>query len=194
MQKENKTIINKHILLDRDGVLNREHPSGYVLSYDQWEWIPGVLNALSKISKLGIQLSIVTNQSCINKGLITIDEIEKIHSEIRLETKCFSINFNGIYICPHRDEDKCDCRKPKTGLLEKAISNSKIPKKDTIIIGDSITDIQAGQNIGIDSWLVRTGKGTNSEYMLDKYSVNKSKIIIFNDLNEVYQTILKNGN
>ena len=175
----------RHLILDRDGVLNQEAPGGFVRTPDEWAWIPGVLDGLSMLSSVNILLSIASNQSCIGRGIIDATMLDRIHDKMRLEAEQYNIRFAGIHCCPHDPDAGCDCRKPKSGLLEQAICASGILRESTVFIGDAERDLQAGKAAGIDVWLVRTGKGVETEASLKHgriQGIDQKKVGIFNNL------------
>jgi len=183
----------RHVILDRDGVLNQEAPGGFVETPDQWIWLPRVLDALWKLSEAGILLSIATNQSCVGRGIIDEMMLDRIHNRMKHDAGQRGILFAGIYYCPHVPEDGCRCRKPLPGLLEMAIRQSGIPRDRTIFIGDAERDLQAGQSAGISSWLMRTGKGVDTETAFKKGHVKEldpGGVLVFDDLHAASIEIL----
>ena len=152
----------RHVLLDRDGVLNVEDPNGgYVLTPDAFLFIEGALAAVRQLRDAGLSLSVATNQSCVGRGLLTEATLEEIHAKLRDAT-----GIERIYACPHAPDAGCRCRKPGPELLERAIADSGIPAADTIFVGDSARDLEAAAAAGITGWLVRTGKGRATEQTL----------------------------
>jgi len=175
----------RHVILDRDGVLNREAPGGYVCTPEEWIWLPGVLKALSRLVQIGIRISVATNQSCIGRGIIDTQALETIHARMLREAAAYKVSFSGIYVCPHAPEAECQCRKPEPGLIVSAIRDSGIPKANTLFIGDSARDLQAGQAAGVSTGLVRTGNGEETEKMIQANAIkglNSARIRIFDDL------------
>lgn len=184
-----------HVILDRDGVLNQEAPSGFVETPEQWIWLPGVLDALSALAKADICLSIATNQSCVGRGIIDALMLDQIHNKMKQEVAQRGIQFAGIYFCPHAPDAGCRCRKPMPGLLERAIQKCGFPPKETVFIGDAESDLQSGQSAGITTWLVRTGKGMDTETKLKKKlikNLDPKKVRVYNNLNAACEAILSN--
>lgn len=161
----------RHVILDRDGVLNQEGPGGYVRTPAQWRWLEGALDALSVLARSGILLSVATNQSCVGRGIISMEMLEAVNRKMRLEAGERGVCFTGIYCCPHAPEAGCRCRKPAPGLLERAITESGIGAGRTLFIGDSIRDLRAGRAAGTGTWLVRTGKGEEAEAALRRGAI-----------------------
>jgi D-glycero-D-manno-heptose 1,7-bisphosphate phosphatase len=152
----------RHVILDRDGVLNVEDPGGgYVLSPEAFVWIDGALQAIEAIRNAGAHLSVATNQSAVGRGLLDRDTLESIHDRIRSEA-----GIEDIYVCPHVPDEGCDCRKPAPGLLYQAIEASGIEARQTMFVGDAQRDIDAARAAGVEPVLLRTGKGRKTEAAL----------------------------
>ena len=134
------------VILDRDGVLNVRNRFGYILNSDEFIF-PKDLNWIKEVSKEGILIAVATNQQCVGLGLISIEEAVEL-SQIPLRS--LGIANPGIFLCPHLISDNCDCRKPKSGLIQQALIHAGIEKGQVLMIGDSISDMQAAENAGID--------------------------------------------
>ena len=149
----------KTILMDLQGTLGGD-PLGDISSF---EFYPKVLKGLKLLVDHGYRLVVVTNQSRISKGNITKEIYEAKKNEIVLEVKKFGISDLEFYCCPHTRDDECSCKKPKTGLFEKANSYIKIDKENSYMIGDmGMSDMMFAHNIGIKKILVLTGVGAGS--------------------------------
>ncbi len=147
------------LFLDRDGVII-ENRSDYVRSWTDVEFLPGALETLAALAALPHKIIIVTNQSLVGRGIITFAEAEAINIHILETIKKAGGRVDGLYMCPHAPEDYCQCRKPRPGLLQQAILDHNIVTERSIMVGDALTDIQAGQAAGLkDSYLVLTGRG-----------------------------------
>lgn len=185
-----------HIILDRDGVLNEEAPGGYVTEPSQWIWMPGALDALSVLAQAGICLSIATNQSCVGRGIIDIAGLDRVHDKMTADAARQDIYFDGIYYCPHRPDAGCRCRKPLPGLLEKAIRKTGILAMETVFIGDAVTDLQCARAAGVTAWMVRTGKGKDTETMMLQGKIPRivsADIRVFDDLTCVADAVFPDG-
>lgn len=175
----------RHTILDRDGVINEESPTGYILSPQEFIWIPGAIRALSMLSAAGIEISVATNQSCVGRGLIDEAGLGRIHDKMKKEAAGAGVSFKDIFFCPHTPKDGCGCRKPAPGLLEAAIRKSGFPAPKTVFIGDADRDLQAAAASGISSFLVLTGKGAETEKNLKKgliRGVDPENVTVFDDL------------
>ena len=141
----------KAIFLDRDGVLNKRK-SDYVKSIDELMIFPNIGKSIKKFNDNNFLVVVITNQSAINRGLATFQNIHKIHHKIEDEIFKSGAVIDKFYICPHRPNEFCECRKPKSGMLLKAKEDfPEIDFKRSILIGDSDTDIIAAENVNIKS-------------------------------------------
>jgi histidinol-phosphate phosphatase family protein len=146
------------VLLDRDDTLSLDRP-GYIRSPEDLELYPEAAGALARLAGLGFRLAVVTNQSAVGRGLISPEELQRIHDRLTSELTRAGAPLAGVYHCPHRPEDGCDCRKPKPGLLRQAMAGLGFQPEDTYLIGDAATDIQAGAAAGVTTILIRRGGG-----------------------------------
>ena len=172
----NLTNSRQLVLLDRDGVINVER-SDYVKSVDEWEPILGSIKAI-KDMRLKYEVAVCTNQSIIGRGVVSVSTVDAIHEKFQSMTDEGDLSSIPIYVCPHRPEESCACRKPKTGLLVSAMENFFVRPSNTYFVGDSLTDVEAAQSVGCIPILVRTGKGVESETALPP----NHGISVFDDL------------
>jgi D-glycero-D-manno-heptose 1,7-bisphosphate phosphatase len=147
------------VLLDRDGVLNRKMPEGsYLRSCDELELLPGVADAIRLLNESGIVTIVVTNQRGIALGHYTEEDLESIHCSMRAQLQQAAARIDAIYHCPH-DYNQCDCRKPKTGMLEQALRDFPVASREnTVMVGDSASDMAAGRAFGIPTILVASNQ------------------------------------
>lgn len=153
----------RHLLLDRDGVLNVEHPDRITTTRAAWEWIPGSREALVRAHQAGVRVSIVTNQSAIGRGQTTLDEVEALHAAVAAEVVAEGGKIAAFYVCPHAPEEGCACRKPRPASAHAAMAACDIPPEQTLFVGDMGRDLECGLAAGVRSALVRTGKGRQTE-------------------------------
>jgi len=180
------------VFLDRDGVINRLAPdNGYVTSWDMFEFLPGVLEALVELKNGGYRIVIVTNQSCIGRGLATHEDINLIHRIMGEKIEEAGGAVDGIYYCPHKPDSGCSCRKPKPGLFLAAQGDLGIDLVQSIVVGDSLSDLQAVDKIHATSILVETGHGMTTREQLGPGTVRPD--VTVRNLGDAVRWILKNG-
>jgi len=141
---------NKAVFLDRDGVINKKRDD-YVKSVNEFVFLPNVMEAIKILNNNGFLAIIVTNQSAVNREIISQNQLKEIHDYMLANFKKFGCNIDGIYFCPHRPDENCKCRKPQPMLLQRAIDDFQISVSDSWLIGDNITDIRAAEKIGLKS-------------------------------------------
>lgn len=146
------------IFLDRDGVII-ENCENYVRAWDDVQFIEPAIRALRQIAPLDVAVVVVTNQAVVGKGLITLDEATRINECVMSEVRRRGGRIDFAYLCPHAENDNCDCRKPKPGMLLRAARDLDIDLAHSFMIGDALTDMQAAQAAGVQCALVRTGRG-----------------------------------
>lgn len=143
---------NKAVFIDRDGTINIDGP--YLDNPDRFEMYQGVGEGVKKLKDDGFKIIVITNQSGIARGYFTEEVLSKIHERMEIEFDVFNVKLDGIYYCPHHTDDKCNCRKPKTGLFENAIEEHDIDVSQSYMIGDKILDVCAGKKIGVKTVLI----------------------------------------
>lgn len=168
----------RHVILDRDGVLNVERDDHRHLGdWSQWQWIAGAREGLAMLSRAGTYISIATNQSGIGRGTVTRAAVDALHARMLDEAAQAGGVIGHVWTCPHAPDDGCTCRKPLPGLLLQAVRASGIPPEATVALGDDLRDLQAAQAAGIAAVLLRTGKGRATETLVAPGSVE-----VFDDL------------
>ena len=148
----------KLVILDRDGVINQESDA-YIKSPEEWFPLPGSLEAIARLHKNGYTVVVASNQSGVGRGYFTLDTLAAIHGRLRREVEAAGGKIDGIFFCPHRPEDNCDCRKPKTGLFKQIAERYKVDLRGVPMIGDTARDIIAARAMGCRPILVLTGRG-----------------------------------
>jgi len=177
------------IILDRDGVIN-EDSDDYIKSPDEWHPINGSLEAIAKLNKAGFKVVVATNQSGVARGLFSKTTLHAIHQKMEDEIEKVGGHLEGIYICMHHPNDDCDCRKPKTGLLEKIKEDFADEFNSSVFIGDSFKDIEVARKMNCTPALVLTGKG---ERTLKEHLELKKDIHVFKNLSDAVNFILSNS-
>jgi len=137
----------KTVFVDRDGVINQER-SDYVKSISELEIYPNVAKNIKLLKDAGFLVIVITNQSAVNRGIITHEIVSQIHDSIQDHLKKYGTFLDGFYYCPHTPNENCNCRKPKPGLLQQAILELNIDLNSSWMIGDSDSDIEAADSVG----------------------------------------------
>lgn len=176
----------RHIILDRDGVLNREAAGGgYIARPEDFVWLPGALEALKLLRESGLYLSVATNQSGVGRGIMTLAQLDSVHQRMRAEAARQGAALDAIFFCPHGPQDDCDCRKPAPGLIQAALRESGFSAAESILVGDAQRDLDAATRAGVPAALVRTGKGRKTEAAL-----NGTPVPTYDDLGEFARALL----
>ncbi|MCJ7831632.1 MAG: D-glycero-beta-D-manno-heptose 1,7-bisphosphate 7-phosphatase [Dehalococcoidia bacterium] len=149
------------VLLDRDGVINRNR-TDYVKSWDEFEFLPGSLEALRMLAEQEAKVVVVTNQSAVGRGIISPDELERIHARMNEEVEAHGGRIDAVLCCPHAPDDGCHCRKPRPGLLLEAMDRFQLDPNLCYAVGDSLSDLMAARAAGLPFVMVLTGRGRES--------------------------------
>lgn len=177
------------IFLDRDGVII-ENRSSYVRSWADVAIFGQALTSLAQINSCPYKIIIVTNQSVIGRGLIRLETAWKINNQLVKIIEQTGGRIDGVFMCPHAPEDQCECRKPKPGLLFQAAEVLSLDLSRSIMIGDTLSDIQAGQAAGVHrTAILRTGLGTKQVSSVKTESINS--ILIYDTLEEALFDLIK---
>ena len=150
------------LFLDRDGVINKRVFGGYVTSWSELEFLPGVVEAISKFSGVFKYIFVVTNQQCVGKGLMNIDQLNSIHEDMVKEISTRGGVINKIYFCTDLAEKPENCRKPGIMMAEQAKKDfPDIDFSKSVMIGDSVSDIMFGENAGMKTVLHKSKEDIN---------------------------------
>jgi D-glycero-D-manno-heptose 1,7-bisphosphate phosphatase len=149
------------VILDRDGVINFDS-SDFIKSPEEWTAIPGSLPAIKRLNDAGFIVCVATNQSGVGRGLFTIETLNQIHDKMTKQLAALGGKIDNIVYCPHKPEDNCACRKPKSEMIRRLMNQYHTPPENTWVIGDALRDLQAGEAEGCQTILVRTGKGEDT--------------------------------
>jgi D-glycero-D-manno-heptose 1,7-bisphosphate phosphatase len=166
------------IVLDRDGVINVDSTE-YVKSADEWRPLPGSIDAIARLCKMGFVVYIATNQAGLARHKFNTDDLAAMHSKLNTLVEKAGGVIAGIFFCPHHPNDGCECRKPKPGLLTQIRAAHSHPIESMTFVGDSIKDIMAALAGDCQPVLVLTGNGHQTQREL---SVGLPVIPVFNDL------------
>jgi len=151
----------KLVILDRDGVINRDSPA-YVKHPDEWIALPGSLEAIARLSQAGWKVVVASNQSGLARGLFDMAALNAMHAKLRRELAALGGEIDAFFVCPHGPDDGCDCRKPRPGLLRRIAERYDVALAGVPAVGDSLRDLQAAAAAGATPWLVLTGNGRDT--------------------------------
>lgn len=174
------------IILDRDGVINQDSDD-YIKSPEEWEAIPGSLEAIARLSQNGYRVVVASNQSGLARKLFSIETLNDIHQKMLSQLAQFGGSIEAIFFCPHGPRQGCGCRKPRPGLLQDISSRLRINLNDVPCVGDKLSDIEAAQAVGARPILVRTGRG---QQLLEQGKV-PDEVPVFDDLAAVAEDLVK---
>ncbi len=151
----------KYIVLDRDGVINVDL-FDYVLKNEDFKFENGSLEAILKLYENNFEIIVATNQKCINLHLISAEGIDQINNFWIQKVKEKGGDILHVGVCPHRDEENCNCRKPETGLLVDAEKKLNINLKGSYFVGDKLSDLECAISHGCKPILVKKGYGSRT--------------------------------
>lgn len=177
------------VFIDRDGVIN-ENRADYVKSPNEWIPISGSVEAIAELSKIGFPVIIVTNQSAIARGFCSIDDVEQIHTMLIEQVTAAGGRIRHIAYCPHHPDDNCECRKPKTGMVDSAKKELEL-EDGGYMIGDAATDMEMGRNAELKTILVMTGRGEVQYGIIESNKLPVPWKIAYN-LSEAVSVIIDN--
>lgn len=167
----------KLVILDRDGVINEE-ADNYIKSPDEWIPIAGSVEAITRLCQADYRVIVVTNQSGVARGLLTLEDLHAINERMQQAVANSGGRIDAVFICPHKPDDDCDCRKPRPGLLHSVMDRLDIELGGVPLVGDSLRDVQSAMVVGATPVLVRTGHG---ERTLDQ-NRHLENVHVFDDL------------
>ena len=144
------------VFIDRDGVINEER-RGYVTQWGEFRLLPGAVEALVALARAGLDVLIVTNQSAIHRGIVSLDDVRRLHQHMVATLHKAGGRVRGVYVCPHTPDEECTCRKPQPGLLLRAAAEHGLDLTRCYLIGDKLSDMEAGLAAGCRCLLVLSG-------------------------------------
>jgi len=193
-EKEAEVIKKKKItvFLDRDGVINKRRRI-LVKSWNAFEFLPGVLESLKKLKNNGYRIIVVTNQDVVGWNFISESKLNEIHEKMRAAVEDAGGEISDIFYCPHNPMRKCDCRKPKPGMLLEAAEKYKISPADSWMVGDKLSDMAAGKAFGSKTILVKAGKRTPLESDSSGDSSKQADFVVYSLEDAVGVILRENG-
>jgi heptosyltransferase-2 len=140
------------VFLDRDGTLNED--PGYLKSAADLKLLPGVAAGLARLKSAGARLVVVTNQSGIGRGFLTLKDLEAVHARLQGLLEQDDAALDAIYFCPHHPNHGCLCRKPARGMVDRAVAELHIDLRRSYVIGDHARDMQLARAVGAKAILI----------------------------------------
>lgn len=176
------------VILDRDGVINYDSDD-YIKSPDEWQPIPGSLEAIARLNKAGYRVVVASNQSSIGHRIIDIETLNAIHDRMRTQLGEVGGHIEAVFFCPHRPRDHCQCRKPRPGMLIDIGNRLRVPLDGVPVVGDAERDIEAAQAVGARPMLVLTGQGRQ----LAERGAFRERVEVYEDLAHAAEAIIAGG-
>ncbi len=183
------------VFVDRDGVINHNR-SDHVLFWKDFTFEDGAIEALRLLNLAGYEVVVITNQAAIERGLVTAAEVDYLHSQMIEAIEEGGGRVKSVLYCPHRPEVGCFCRKPQPGMLFQAADRFQVKLHQSWLIGDHLTDIQAGLAAGCKALLVLTGRGQIALEAIREQKLEQqilSQVPIKRNLLEAVEYILTTG-
>lgn len=147
----------KAAFLDRDGTIAEE--VGYLNHLSRFQIYPFAAAAIRRLNEAGIPVVVVTNQAGVSRGFFPEEFVHRVHERMIDELAAAGARVDAIYYCPHSREDNCNCRKPRTGLLERASAEHHLALDGSFLVSDRYVDVEMGKSVGCHGILVMTGYG-----------------------------------
>lgn len=161
----------KAVFLDRDGTINIDNPK-YHQQIEDFKFAPHAIKALQKLAKTDYKIIVATNQAGIGRGFFKESDLKKLHSWLLSSLKKKKARIDRIYYCPHRIEENCACRKPKIGLLLKAVQDYGINLSKSWFVGDSETDVLTGKEGNLKTIMLKSRNFKKPRHQPDFYAKN----------------------
>jgi D-glycero-D-manno-heptose 1,7-bisphosphate phosphatase len=160
------------LFLDRDGVIN-ENRHDHVHRPEQFRILPGVLEAIAMATASGLRVVVITNQSAVGLGQMTLETLQNIHEILVHQVALMGGRIEAVYVCSHRREQNCVCRKPRPALLHRAAAELHLDLRGSFLVGDAVSDVEVALAAGCQPVLVLTGRGTEAHVELAKKNITE---------------------
>ena len=147
----------KLVIVDRDGTVCVER-EGYIQTPDEWEPLPGALDAIARLNHAGFHVVIAANMPGLGRGLFDMAALNAIHTKMAKQLAAIGARIEAVFFCPHAPDDACECRKPAPGLFHKIGERYKVDLKQVHAVGNSLNDVLAAGAAGCVPHLVLTGR------------------------------------
>ena len=176
----------KLAILDRDGVINFDSDQ-YIKSPAEWRPIPGSIEAIARLNQSGFRIAVATNQAGIGRGLFDMATLNAINDKMMEMVFRQGGRIDALFFCPHTALEQCGCRKPRTGMFEEIAARFHTDLKGVPVVGDSLKDLQAAEQVGAQPVLVLTGKGRKTQ----EAGGLPKKTIVFDNLAEAARHLVQ---
>ena len=176
----------KLAILDRDGVINFDSDQ-YIKSPAEWRPIPGSIEAIARLNQSGFRIAVATNQAGIGRGLFDMATLNAINDKMMEMVFRQGGRIDALFFCPHTALEQCGCRKPRTGMFEEIAARFHTDLKGVPVVGDSLKDLQAAEQVGAQPVLVLTGKGQKTQ----EAGGLPKKTIVFDNLAEAARHLVQ---
>jgi D-glycero-D-manno-heptose 1,7-bisphosphate phosphatase len=176
------------VFLDRDGTIAEE--VGYLNHVSRFRILPRIADAIRRLNEAEIPVIVVTNQSGVGRRYFPESLVHSVHQLMSQQLGAAGAHLDAVYYCPHTSADGCDCRKPKTGMLERAAREHAIDLRRSFVVGDRHGDIELAHRAGARSILVRTGYG-EGEYLWNAPKWTQQPDFVAADLADAVHWILR---
>ena len=179
------------VILDRDGVINHDSDD-YIKSPDEWQPLPGSLEAIARLCRADYTVIVATNQAGVGRGLFSLDMLIRIHSKMASSIRDKGGRLDSVFFCPHSPADECGCRKPKPGMLLEISDRLGIGLSGVPFVGDSLGDLEAATAAGAMPVIVKTGRGqlTQENLLQTELSHTLGQTPVYADLAEFTDAVL----
>lgn len=174
-------MTHRCVFLDRDGTINEEVCR--LTEISQFRLIAGAAEAIRRFNRAGFRVVVVTNQAAVARGSLSEERLKSIHVSMRDRLRAEGAAVDAIYYCPHHPTDgiedyrqRCDCRKPNAGMIERAVREHEIAPAESFLVGDKVSDLLAGLRAGCRTVLVRTGHGREHERRLEENNITPDHV------------------
>jgi D-glycero-D-manno-heptose 1,7-bisphosphate phosphatase len=183
----------KLVITGRDGILNVFRPD-HVKSPEEWEPVPGALEAVARLNHAGWHVVVATNQSGIGRGLIDMTSVNAIHQQMMKLLMERGGRIDAVFFCPHAANEQCECRKPAPGLMREIGERYGVELSHVPMVCDTLRDLLAAQSAGCQPHLVRTGRAAGiDEATLQEWRRQVPGIILHDDLTAFADSIVRAG-
>ena len=163
------------VFLDRDGTINHNRPGTYLTSPDKLKFYADAFEALRLIAGLGYRLIVVSNQSGVGRGYMTLARSKAINMKLVRVLRAEGVALDGVYFCPHAPDAKCSCRKPGRALADEAMRHHAVDLRRSLVIGDKLSDMRMADALGVPGIFLKSGEGKGQ---LEKYPNElKSRVV-----------------